>query len=202
MPAKRFRTRRQWTNSRLWAITGLLTVLLAGPLTGLTGSFWLLKVAALVYGIGAVVAWRSDRAGKVFYAFDGEALFLYRNGSEERIPVCDVRDASLVDRMAARDLVRGLMKQAKDAGRAKEELRRMREHWLRYCTVDIGMSSLTFGLGRQLIDQRLDAKHDLVLIRSVDGSLRVLSPVYNQDLVESLNRTIHSDLIERVRNRA
>jgi hypothetical protein len=183
-------------------MSGVVMVLVAGPLSGLAGSLLILKVTAVICAIGAGIAWRSDRAGKVFYALDGDTLLLRRNGDEERIPVYELRDASLVDRMAARDLIRGRMKQAQEAGRGKEELRRMQQHCLRYCTVDIGMNSLTFGLGRQLIDQRPDAKHDLVLIRSVDGSLRVLSPMYNQDLVESLNRAIHSDLMDRVRNRA
>ena len=73
-------------------------------------------------------------------------------------------------------------------------LKEMRERYVRFCTVDIGLKSMTFGIGRQLADQRPDAKNDLVLIRTSDGQAFLLSPVYNQDTVESLNRAIQRDM--------
>lgn len=202
MPAKRFRTRRQWSNSRLWALTGTIIVLSAGTITAMTGYAVVLQVAIVIALTGAVIAWRNDRAGKVSYALDQDHLLLKRNGTLEQVHVSAIRDASLVDRMAARDLIRGQLQQVQAAGASKRDVKAAKDRALQYCTVDIGMSSLTFGFGRHLIDQRPDAKHDLVVLRKVDGSVLVLSPVYNQDMVESLNRQLHALPMEGIRHRA
>lgn len=202
MPAKRFRTRRQWSNSRLWALTGTIIVLSAGTITAMTGYAVVLQVALVISFAGAVVAWRNDRAGRVSYALDQDILLLKRNGTVEQVHVSTIRDASLVDRMAARDLIRGLMQQVQASGGSKQQVNDLKERALKFCTVDIGMRSLTFGFGRHLIDQRPDAKHDLVVLRKVDGSVLVLSPVYNQDMVESLNRHLHAAPAEGIRHRA
>jgi hypothetical protein len=202
MPAKRFRTRRQWSNSRLWALTGTIIVLSAGTITAMTGQSLVLQMGLGLALAGAVLAYRNDRVGKVSYVLDQDTLMLKRNGVLEQLQVTAIRDASLVDRRAARDLIMGAMVELEASGRSKQEARALRDKALRYCTVDIGMNSLTFGFGRHLIDQRPDAKHDLVLLRKVDGTVLVLSPVYNQDMVESLNRYLHVVPLEGYRNRA
>lgn len=202
MPSRRFRTRRRWTNSLLWARVSAFLLLIAAALTGMTGSLQYFSWTLAACVAGAVVARSNDIGGRVQYGLEEGALLLRRNGGVERISLQGLADASLLDRMAARDLVRGMLKQAQEAGRSKVELKRLRERCLRYCTVDIGMRSLTFGLGRQLIDKRPDAKDDLVLIRTVDGGLLLLSPVYAHDLVESINKALHPEVLLRVGNRA
>ena len=202
MAAKRFKTRRLWTNSVLWAKVSFLLLLLSATLMGMTGSLQVFYWTLIACAAGVLIARYSDVAGKVQYSVEEGCLLLRRNGDEERADLQDLSDASLLDRMAARDLIRDMLKQAREAGRSKAELKRLQERSLRYCTVDIGMRSLSFGLGRQLIDKHPDAKDDLVLIRMVDGGLLVLSPVYAQDLVESINRAMQAGISHRSRYRA
>jgi hypothetical protein len=194
MPAKRFKIKKQWTNSKVWAFTAMLLVVTAVALTGMTGHLWILWTALGISASGFIVSYWNDRAGNVSYGIENGQLVLKRNGVEERISFDNMRDASLLDRMAARDLLRQLVENAKTRGADAETLKAIREHYVRYSTVDIGLNSITFGIGRYLIDQRPDAKNDLVLIRTADGRAFLLSPVYNQDTVESLNRSLQRDM--------
>jgi hypothetical protein len=56
--------------------------------------------------------------------------------------------------------------------------------------VDIGLTSYTLGVGRNVIDRLPNARHDLVLLRLRNGEELLLSPQYNQDLVDSLSRRL------------
>ncbi len=194
MPAKRFKIKKQWTNSKVWAFASMLLMLAALALTGMTGHLWILVGALCISLVGFMVSLWNDRAGNVSYGIEKGQLVLRRNGIEERISFDYMRDASLLDRVAARDLLRQLMESARSRGADAATLQSIRQRYVRYCTIDIGLSSMTFGIGRHLVDQRPDAKHDLVLIRTSDGQAFLLSPVYNQDTVESLNRAIQRDM--------
>jgi hypothetical protein len=52
------------------------------------------------------------------------------------------------------------------------------------------LTSYTLGVGRNVIDRLPNAKHDLVLLRLRNGDDLLLSPQYNQDLVDSLSRRL------------
>jgi hypothetical protein len=194
MPAKRFKIKKQWTNSKVWAFSAMLLMLAAVALTGMTGHLWILGTALGISAAGFIVSYWNDRAGNVSYGIENGQLVLKRNGVEERIPFDIMRDASLLDRVAARDLLRQLVENAKARSADAGTLKAIRDRYVRYCTVDIGLNSITFGIGRYLVDQRPDAKNDLVLIRTADGRAFLLSPVYNQDTVESLNRSLQRDM--------
>jgi hypothetical protein len=64
--------------------------------------------------------------------------------------------------------------------------------------VDIGFTSLTMGLGRSVIDKLARAKYDLVLLRLQGGEDHLLSPKYNQDLVDTVSRMITTRSDKRI----
>ncbi len=194
MPTKRFKIKKQWTNSKVWAFTAVLLVLISAALTGMTGHLWIMWTALSISALGFIVSYKNDRAGKVSYGIENGQLVLKNTGVEERISFDRIRDASLLDRVAARDLLRQRVEGAKARGANPEALKEIRKRYVRFCTVDIGLNSITFGIGRQLVDQRPDAKNDLVLIRTTSGEAFLISPFYNQDTVESLNRAIQRDM--------
>jgi hypothetical protein len=183
MSNKRFRTRRQWSNTMLWgwASTGLILACIA--LSGMTGNLLITKGALVVALGGFIISIAFDRPTGVSYAIEGDELVMKNRKLAERIPLAAINDASLVDRRAARDLLFDRLKAVLPAERSA-----MRRTFTRWCTVDIGMRSVTFGIGRDLIDKRPDSKQDLVILRLRDSRVLVLSPVYNQDMVESLTR--------------
>ena len=74
--------------------------------------------------------------------------------------------------------------------KSKREKREKINEFVRYCTVDIGFTSLTLGLGRSVIDRLPLARYDLVLLRLKGGQDHLLSPKYNQDLVDTVSRMI------------
>jgi hypothetical protein len=194
MPTKRFKIKKQWTNSKVWAFTSMMMVITAIAITGMTGQLWIFVSTVGVAAVGFILSIWNDRAGNVSYSIENRELVLKRNSTEKRISFDNMRDASLLDRMAARDLLRQLMENARLKGADTATLKEMRKQYVRYCTVDIGLSSLTFGIGRHLVDQRPDAKNDLVLIRMSDDQALLLSPVYNQEVVESMNRALQRDM--------
>ncbi len=63
--------------------------------------------------------------------------------------------------------------------------------FVRFCTVDIGLRSMTFGIGRQFVDSMPNAKNDLLLVRLSNGEDILLSPEYNQSLIERIGRLVH-----------
>ena len=143
----------------------------------------------LLCAAGAVVAWRRDRSQDAVYSFDGDHILLRGNKGARRIQLEEVADLSLVDRMAARDYIKQKLRKGETEADPAEQ-RGAEKEFMRYCTVDIGLTSFTFGLGRRMTDQLPDAKRDLVLLRLRSGEALLLSPMYNHDLVESLGRIL------------
>ncbi|MEO8067625.1 MAG: hypothetical protein ABI599_08045 [Flavobacteriales bacterium] len=135
------------------------------------------------------MAWRRDRSHDAVYSFDGDQILLRGNNGARRIQLREVADLSLIDRMAARDYIKQKLRTS-DADHGRPDQRDAERKFMRYCTVDIGLTSFTFGVGRRMTDQLRDAKRDLVLMRLRNGEAILLSPLYNHDLVESLGRVL------------
>ena len=102
-----------------------------------------------------------------------------------------------IDRTGAREYIR---QRSLIHTKGWRDLRRRGKAFTRFCTVDIGLTSYTLGVGRNVIDRLPNAKHDLVLLRLRNGDDLLLSPQYNQDLVDSLSRRL-SDLHKRLNSR-
>ncbi|MCB0795237.1 MAG: hypothetical protein KDB88_10915 [Flavobacteriales bacterium] len=189
MRAKRFRTKRLWYNSIAW-LYGSAVLLVLGVI-GLfsTGDLRYVHISILVALVGMGVAWSRDRQRESIYLVDRSALILRRSGRLKRIAISDIIDASLVERSAARNYIVEQVSNGSDDPYQGDPKERMAE-FVRYCSVDIGLSSYTFGLGRRVIDRLPKAKNDLVLVRTRSGQDRLLSPLYNQDFVESLSRAM------------
>jgi hypothetical protein len=184
MGEKRFRTRAQWHHTRL-AVYAAPFFLLGGVLVGVaTGRYDVLLLMGSLVGFAFVVGVLRDRTGRGNYHISGETLTLSRGNDQLTIAAGEILDASLMDRAGARHyfqsrLLRPSMSRI-EAGR----------EFLRFCTVDIGLRTFTFGLGRGLIDRMPDARHDMLLLRLKQGSDLLLSPEYNQDMVESIARML------------
>jgi hypothetical protein len=116
---------------------------------------------------------------------DSDRMGLVHNGQQRNVALVDIADASLIDRTAAREFLRSWMVKAGSQGKHGAEVRKA---FMMYCTVDIGISSYTMGIGRSLIDRLPGAKSDLVLLRLKDGTPLLLSPLHSQELVESISR--------------
>ncbi|MFT3886025.1 MAG: hypothetical protein QM724_11505 [Flavobacteriales bacterium] len=190
MPLKRFRTRRLYTNTMLWSIMGGVLLFVSVVLLAMTGNRWF-PIGALVLAVlGMGVAWSRDRADETLYLLDEEQLLLRRRPQEEGLPMEDLLDASLLDRVAARNYLAQRVRALSEAGGSKVEVKKARRAFMRFCTVDIGINTLSFGIGRRMVDRMPRAKDDLVLVRVRDGRERLLSPIYNQDLVDNIGRLL------------
>jgi hypothetical protein len=200
MASKRFRTRRLWSNSLQWGVVSLGLMLLAIGLSGISGNAVFMQASLVIALVGAGFAFTFDRPSKITYGIEQNVLVLRRKAEVKRIALAAINDCTLVDRRAARILFLEKSKLKTDSGASKAELSEMRNTFTKWCSVDIGLKSYTFGIGRNMIDNRPDARYDLVLLRLADGSMTLLSPVYNQDMIESLNRT--SRLAESDKRRA
>ena len=179
MSQHRFHTNVQWYNTRV-AIWGAVFLVLVGVILLAARSqfnvFWsLLGIAAVI----VVVAMIRDRSNRCSYLVDGEQLILRRTGERTEIPLVSILDASLIDRKSARDYYRAM---TSDRGLNRARKRAIKREFLRYCTVEVGLSAFHLGLGEKVSK----ARYDLVLIRTKDHGVRLLSPVYNQDLVTAL----------------
>ncbi len=172
-------------------MASFMLLLVAVALSGMMGLMIFVQVAAGVAVIGFITSWSFDRKESITYVVEDGQLYFKAKRSMDHIAIDHIQDASLVDRRAARDLLVQRLRSLEESGTPKVERARMRKSFTRWCTVDVGMSTFTFGIGRDMIDRRPDGKQDLVVIRLRDGSMLVLSPVYNQDMVETLNRLIH-----------
>jgi hypothetical protein len=184
MATKRFRTVRYWHNTQLmlWAVPFLV---LPGLIVGASsGKFGLLWISIVVSMVAILVATVRDRRKNVVYVLDETRMVIVGSTPKQEFPMNEIADASLLDRTAAREYLREMVRQR--GGQADATL--MFAEFQRNCTVDIGMVSYTLGLGRVLIDRMPDAKNDLVLIRLRNGEAMLLSPAHAQDFVESLNR--------------
>jgi hypothetical protein len=152
-----------------------------------TGRFAMLITLLSLLVIGLGVALYRDMSGRSTYCINGVELCLIRRSERLEIPLSQIADASLIDRAGAREYIhqRSLIHT-----KGWRELRRRGKAFTRFCTVDIGLTSYTLGVGRNVIDRLPNAKHDLVLLRLRNGDDLLLSPQYNQDLVDSLSRRL------------
>lgn len=184
---KRFRTKRLWYNTKAWAYVSVAVV--PGSLV-LAAMLRFLPIAFMGAGLvllGFVLAVQRDRRSSGAYLVDSTELVLTTGTHTRRVHRSEFVDASLVDRAAARDYIRQITEPIGDRAKVRE----MERAFVRFCSVDIGLSSFTFGLGRRLIDRLPNSKDDLVLLRLTGQRQLLLSPVYNQDLVDTLSRWAH-----------
>jgi len=150
------------------------------------GSNLVLWAVALgcIAGIGVALARDAGVAG--VYVLEGDRLVLQARKDREVIAISDVMDVSLIDRAGARDYILSSLTKGKVFGYIAR--RRAAKRFVRFATVDIGLTSYTFGLGRQMIDRMPDARKDLVLLRLRNGTTHILSPEYNQELISAVSR--------------
>ena len=187
MGEKKFRTRKQWHNTMLVLWTAPV-LLLTGVFIGVTtGNFWPLVVLVVLAGLGVVLGMRRDRSARSTYAIMNDVLVIVNPKERLELRAEEIMDASLVDRAAARNYI---SIRAARSGKDKEGQRAMQDAFLRFCTVDIGLRSFTFGLGRGMIDRMPNARHDMVLLRLREGQDLLLSPEYNRDLVDHIGRLL------------
>lgn len=183
MGSKRFRTQRLWHNTLImvWTVPFLV---LPGIIVGASsGDFRLFLTMIIVAVLGVALAARRDSRKSATYMMEDDRLVLYSTEGEREIMIEDVLDASLLDRVGARAYLKELTELAK--GRSEAELR---EEFMRFCTVDIGFSTITLGAARRLIDRLPSAKRDLLLLRLRNGGVLLLSPLHAQDMVDTLGR--------------
>ncbi|HRH68962.1 MAG TPA: hypothetical protein PLB89_05605 [Flavobacteriales bacterium] len=184
MGFKRFRTLRNWHNTLLmvWAVPFML---FPGLIIGaISGRFELLQIGAALCLVGLAVGIRRDGKKECYYTLEGDGFGLVRGKEKRVVSVEDVIDASLIDRGSARAYIAGW---SAARGSDKRTAAREAEQFTHYCTMDIGLSSYTLGLGRSLIDRLPGAKRDLVLVRLKGDEGLLLSPAHAQDLVDSLS---------------
>ena len=186
MSGKRFRARQRYAHTRVWAITALILTLGGLALRTVSGDI-VFPLVALGTGLSGVLIglWR-DRKERVYYSVESGQLLLRRGRTVERIDLDVVKDANLVDRREARELLLERKRLMAELGRIAAELEEFQRRSTRWCSVDIGLG--TFSFGGDLLDRRPDGKYDLVLLRLQDGRSLLLSPVYNQDLISALNK--------------
>ncbi len=185
MGSSRFLTRRQWHNTRLmaWIVPVLLLVgVLVFAAKGLSAPLFVLGGLGL---LGVAVALIRDMGRRCVYQLIDDRLVMQADGERLEVDLDDVVDASLVDRAAAREYIRN--KLGKEA-LGRRAMRKRLARYVKFCSVDIGLTTLTLGMGRSMIDRMPDARNDLVLLRMRDTEDFLLSPQYNQDLVASINR--------------
>lgn len=182
MAERRFHSRRQWHNTRL-ILYAAPFIVLGGVLAGVSmGRFHVLAAILGLLAAALILAWARDASKKATYSIIGTDIQLIKGSSTLRLPGSSIIDASLIDRQAARDYFHT---RVLPSAASRTEARRV---FLRFCTIDIGLKTYTFGLGRGLIDRMPDARQDLVLLRLRDQSDVLLSPEYNHDLVENFLR--------------
>ncbi len=187
MGEKRFRTRRQWHNTLLavWATPfAMLIGIFYGVSTGNFLPLWILMVLLLV---GFTVGILRDRISRSTYHVINDRIVLVRGNVRLELRSEDIIDASLIDRSGARDHIKLRSGAPTKDGRSERETQ---DSFLRFCTIDIGLRTYTFGLGRGMIDRMPNARHDMVLLRMRTGGDILLSPEYNQELVDVIGRIL------------
>jgi len=190
MGTKRYRTKRVWHNTlvMVWATPfGLLPGIIVGSSTS---RFTLLYIMLVLCALGLIIAFARDRVQNCYYRMVDDRMELTRNRKTRSIAVDRITDASLIDRSGARAYIRENGIKSKAGGMVTAI---GAEPFLRYCTVDIGLTSYTLGFGRTLIDRLPQAKSDLVLLRMDTGEALLLSPTQVQDLVDNLSRLKFKD---------
>lgn len=181
MSQQRFRTNMQWHNTlaAFWLVAAM--VLVGVILLALHSQFTALWVLVIASVMVLVVAIYRDRGNRCTYVVEKDRLTLMRFGERLQIPLDSILDASLVDRRAARAYFRDLVV---TQGRTRGDRKALQRGFLRYCTVEIGLSPFHFD--RRGHAERPGDRYDLVLIRTKDHGVRLLSPAYNQALITAL----------------
>lgn len=181
--AKRFRTRRYRSNLTAWSWTCASLGAVVLVTTVLTGNIRIPEIALMVALAGFAIAWWRDRIPDITYGMDQEKMTLGRSGIRREVPLDEVMDVNLIDRSAARQYVQQTVRsQSTDRSVVRKATRAL----LRYCTVDIGMASLSFGIGRSMIDRLPNGKDDLLLLRLRTGEQFLLSPQYPHDVLTAV----------------
>mgnify|MGYP007071009584 CR=1 FL=1 len=175
----------------LWSIVALMLLLLGVAISGMTArSEWLVAVSCLAL-VGFLISWASDRKEGGTYVVEGTQLLMKRKYSTTSVELEQVLDATLLDRRSARDIFNERQRSLTAKSIGSSGRREERRFFLSWCTVDIGIRSWTFGIGRELIDRRPDGKNDLVLLRLKNGRALLLSPLHAHDLADALSRAMH-----------
>lgn len=189
MKVRKFRTRRMWSNTLLvlWLIP--FAVLFGAIAVALTDKLSVLFGIIMISLIGILVALMRDIRNRSLYIIGSEKLVLHDGRYKISVPLADLVDASMIDRMAAREYIRSKAK-AHGEDAPKRKVRELIKDLTRFCSVDLGLTSFTFGMGRSMIDRMPQSKNDLVLLRLRSGNDYLLSPVDNVELATTINRLI------------
>jgi hypothetical protein len=187
MGESRFGTRRQWYNTTMVGWVAPFAILLAGILSMAIGELLPVAVIQVMVVISLVVALLRDRSPQCSYVLDAHCITLSNARETLRVPFEDIADASLIDRIGAREYIRQYRLQH---GAEPRQMQGLVKRCTRFCTMDIGLTTVTLGLGRSIIDRMPNARHDLVLLRLRNGEPLLLSPMYNQAMVEMLGRRL------------
>lgn len=186
MRGKRFRGQRHWHNTIAWVRVSVLVGLAALLFTVASGNKAVLFATLGMMTISVMVAVVRDRGKRCVYVVDEGTVRLTNGRDSLDIRIADLQDATLVDRSAAREYIQQKSRAAVERGAEKSEIAQREREFTRFCGVDIGLRSWSFGLGRRMIDRMPEARHDLVLLRSRNGVDHLLSPVYNQDMIGTI----------------
>lgn len=185
MSSQRFQANVQWQYTRAALWLAALLVLVGVILLAYRNSvalLWTLVGAGAVLVVAAVYR---DRGNRCSYVLESDRLVLRRIGERLEIPLDDVLDASLVDRKAAREYFVSMMLPQVEGAAGRQRAKR---DYLRYCTVDVGLR--TFDWGRPLRERLSNSRHEVVLLRTRSHGTRLLSPVYDQDLIAAVSRAV------------
>ncbi len=136
--------------------------------------------------IGMVVALLRDMGKRCVYYVSNSALHLVSGSHRKEIDLQEITDVSLIDRSGARAYIKDHLNE--QAGMSKAAKRDLVRAFTRYCTVDIGFTSYTMGIGRYFTDRLPNARRDVLLVRFKDNNALLLSPEFNQEMVSALTR--------------
>lgn len=185
---KRFKSRRHWHNSALMFRATLFLLLIGIIHFAGTGRYMVLAVSLGTAALGTLVAFLRDASDRGTYQLIGDRLVLEGRKERAEYTLDEVLDVSLIDRAAAREFILTALRKKGVSG--KLALRKEARAYLKFTSVDVGLTSFTLGIGRSMIDKMPDARHDLVLLRLRNGDTYFLSPEYPQDLVSSLTKRV------------
>jgi hypothetical protein len=186
MSEKLFKTRRQWQNVRVVAISAPFLLSAVAGIGFTFGHIKLIIGSAGIMVVAVLLAIVRDRQRPAQYRITDNALELIRGKELEKLPASDILDASMMERIACREYVRRkVQKRLKEQGTSPQE---SVSEFMRFCTIDVGLRSYTFGLGRLFVDRMESSRHDLILLRAKNGSEYLLSPDRNQEMMEQLSR--------------
>lgn len=186
MTDKVYKTRLEWHNVKVVAMAAPFMLSGAAGIGFSTGHIKLIGGTAAAVALALIIAFIRDRKRPATYRITEQALELERGRFQDRILAADIIDASMMERVVGRHYVqRKVVKKHRDGLPSPRETQ---QRFLRYCTIDIGLRSFTFGLGRLFIDRMESSRHDLILLRAKDGVEFLLSPERNQDFVEQISK--------------